>query len=62
MFSSVANFVFMKTPCSKEIWEYLKGKSIVVRLMGAYLRITAGTEAEVAAVLAALNEFFEVSE
>lgn len=62
VFSSVANFVFMKTPCSKEIWEYLKGKSIVVRLMGAYLRITAGTEAEVQAVLAALNEFFEVSE
>lgn len=62
VFSSVANFVFMKTPCSKAIWEYLKGKSIVVRLMGEYLRITAGTEAEVQAVLAALNEFFEVSE
>ena len=55
---SVANFVFVKTPQAKEIWEYLKAKSIVVRLMGDYLRITAGTEAEVAAVLNALKEFF----
>ena len=61
VFSSVANFVFMKTPCSKEIWEFLKSKSIVVRLMCEYLRITAGTEDEVKAVLAAINEFFEVS-
>ena len=55
---SVANFVFVKTPQAKEIWEYLKAKSIVVRLMGEYLRITAGTESEVAAVLQAIKEFF----
>ena len=58
VFESVANFVFMKTECSREIWEYLKAKSIVVRLMGEYLRITAGTEREVDAVLNALREFF----
>ena len=58
VFESVANFVFMKTECSREIWEYLKAKSIVVRLMGEYLRITAGTEHEVDAVLNALREFF----
>ena len=58
VFESVANFVFMKTDCSREIWEYLKAKSIVVRLMGEYLRITAGTEHEVDAVLNALREFF----
>ena len=58
VFESVANFVFMKTDCSREIWEYLKAKSIVVRLMGEYLRITAGTEREVDAVLNALREFF----
>ena len=58
VFESVANFVFMKTDCSREIWEYLKSKSIVVRLMGEYLRITAGTEREVDAVLNALREFF----
>lgn len=58
VFESVANFVFMKTDCSREIWEYLKAKSIVVRLMGEYLRITAGAEHEVDAVLNALREFF----
>ena len=58
VFESVANFVFMKTDCSREIWEYLKAKSIVVRLMGEYLRITTGTEHEVDAVLNALREFF----
>lgn len=58
VFSSVANFVFMKTGRSREIWEFLKSKSIVVRLMGEYLRITAGTDGEVGAVLSALGEFF----
>ncbi len=58
VYESVANFVFMKTGCSREIWEYLKSRSIVVRLMGEYLRITAGTEKEVGAVLDALRQFF----
>ena len=58
VYSSVANFVFMKTSRSREIWEYLKSKSIVVRLMGEYLRITAGTDEEVSAVLSALGEYF----
>ena len=60
-FSSVANFVFVKTDEAKDIWTFLKDRSIVVRLMGAYLRITAGTEREVSAVLAALKEYFEVN-
>ena len=55
---SVANFVFVKTPDSKRIWEYLKEKSIVVRLMGEYLRITAGTDEEVSETLAAINQYF----
>lgn len=55
---SVANFVFVKTPDSKEIWEYLKEKSIVVRLMGEYLRITAGTDYEVSETLKAINHYF----
>ena len=58
VYSSVANFVFVKTGRSREIWEFLKGKSIVVRLMGEYLRITAGIENEVGAVLGALDEYF----
>jgi len=55
---SVANFVFVKTPDSKRIWEFLKEKSIVVRLMGEYLRITAGTDIEVSETLAAINQYF----
>ena len=58
VYESVANFVFVKTGCSREIWEYLKSKSIVVRLMGEYLRITAGTAGEVDAVLRTLREYF----
>ena len=59
VYSSVANFVFIKTNQSRQIWEYMKRQSIVVRLMGEYLRITAGTTEEVRAVLAALNTYFE---
>ncbi len=58
VYPSVANFVFIKTDRAAEIWEYLKEKSIVVRLMGGYLRITAGTEYEVEQTVNALNNFF----
>ncbi len=57
VYSSVANFVFVKTDRSRAIWEYLKSRSIVVRLMGEYLRITAGTADEVASVLRALGDY-----
>ena len=59
VYSTVANFVFMKTGCSRDIWDYLKQQSIVVRLMGDCLRVTAGTEQEVAAVLGALRTYGE---
>ena len=55
---SVANFVFVKTPESKKIWEYLKENSIVVRLMGEYLRITAGTVEEVEETLKTIKQYF----
>lgn len=55
---SVANFVFVKTADSKKIWEYLKDNSIVVRLMGEYLRITAGTDEEVEETLNFIKQYF----
>ncbi len=55
---SVANFVFVNTPDAKKLWDYLKEKSIVVRLMGDNLRITAGTEDEVAETLGAIKQYF----
>ncbi len=57
-YESVANFVFVKTDASAKIWEYLKSRSIVVRNMGGYLRITAGTAAETNAVLGAIKDYF----
>ena len=58
---SVANFVFVRTSQAEKIFAYLKSKSIVVRLMGSYLRITAGNEQEVAQVLCSIKEYFEVN-
>lgn len=60
VYESVANFVFVKTGYAKEIFEYLKERSIVIRLMGGYLRVTAGTGEEVAAVLNSIKEYLEV--
>lgn len=58
---SVANFVFVRTSQAEKIFAYLKSKSIVVRLMGSYLRITAGTGQEVERVLNSIKEYFEVT-
>ena len=46
VYDSVTNFVLIKNPKSKEIAERLAERSISVRLLGGYLRITAGTEEE----------------
>lgn len=55
VYESKANFVFIKTAYAKEIHQKLLDKSIAVRYMGNYLRITAGSEEENAAVIAALD-------
>lgn len=60
-FDSCANFVFVKTPQGKAIWDYLKSNSIVIRLMGEYIRISVGTEEEVYETLKCINSFFEVN-
>ncbi len=57
VYESKANFVFLKTSMAKEIWEYLRQRSIVIRLMGEYLRVTAGTAEEVEAVLATIGDY-----
>ena len=58
VYESCANFVFVKTPVGKELWEYLKANSIVIRYMGDYIRITTGTEQEVYETVKCINEFF----
>lgn len=56
VYDSVTNFVFVKTSKAKEIYDKLLERSIAVRYMGSYLRITAGTESENKLFLAALRE------
>lgn len=59
VYDSVTNFVFIKTAYGKEIYEKLLDKSIAIRYMGSYLRITAGTEEENEAVVKALDEILD---
>lgn len=46
VYDSVTNFIFIKTPKAKEIYEKLIQRGVSVRYMGSYLRVTAGTERE----------------
>ena len=57
LYPSVTNFVFIKTSQAKEIFNFLLKKSIAVRYMGDYLRITAGSHEENKAVIEALKEY-----
>ena len=44
VYNSCANFVFVKTSFGKDLWNYLKDNSIVIRFMGDYIRISVGKE------------------
>lgn len=57
IYPSVTNFLFIKTDRAKEIFDYLLTQSIAVRLMGNFLRITAGSTEENTALLKALLNF-----
>lgn len=51
------NFVLVKMDCADKIWQALRAQSISVRkIMGDYLRITAGSESENMRLLAVLKE------
>ncbi len=58
VYPTCANFVFVKTSFGKDLWEYLKANSIVIRYMGDFIRITAGTEEETEELLKYINEYF----
>lgn len=57
VYKTKTNFVFVKTSFSKELWEFLKSKSIAIRCMGDYVRITSGTDEEINAVINAVEKF-----
>ena len=46
IYETHTNFVFLKVKNAKEIFEKMKENSIIIRNMGDYLRITAGTKYE----------------
>ena len=58
-YETCANFVFVKAERGSELFEFLKARSIVVRLMGAYLRITTGTDEEIDELLCSIKDFFK---
>jgi histidinol-phosphate aminotransferase len=60
VYDSVTNFVFIKTSKGMEIYEKLLERSISIRYMGIYIRITSGTNEENAEVIAALKEILAV--
>ena len=61
IYPTVTNFVLVETSHAKEWFDALKERSIVVRLMGNRLRITAGSSDENKAVLDALAELVQTS-
>ena len=46
IYETHTNFVFMKVKNAKQVFEKMKENSIIIRNMGDYLRITAGTKCE----------------
>lgn len=59
VYDSHTNFVFMRVENARGVFEELKNRGIVIRNMGDYLRITAGTEYENGRVLEALKSVLE---
>lgn len=57
IYEPVTNFVYIKCEKCREIYEYLLSRSIAVRCMNGYLRITCGTAEENRAVTAAIADF-----
>ena len=53
------NFVFMKVKNAKQIFEKMKENSIIIRNMGDYLRITAGSEDENEKMLVTFKKVLE---
>ncbi len=57
VYPTKTNFVLVKTGFSKELWEYLKKKSIAVRWMGDFIRVTSGTADEINSTVSAIEQF-----
>ena len=56
IYETHTNFVFMKVKNAKEVFEKMKENSIIIRNMGDYLRITAGSKDENERMLTAFKK------
>lgn len=59
VYPTKTNFVFVKTSFGKDLWQYLMDNSVVIRYMGDYIRITAGTSAENNELLTLIKKYIE---
>ena len=59
IYETHTNFVFMKAKNAKQIFEKMKENSIIIRNMGDYLRITAGSKDENEKMLATFKKVLE---
>lgn len=59
VYESHTNFVFIKVKNAKEVFEKMKNRGIIIRNMGEFLRITAGTKYENEKMLAELKAILE---
>ena len=59
IYETHTNFVFMKVKNAKQVFEKMKENSIIIRNMGDYLRITAGTKYENEKMLETFKEVLE---
>lgn len=53
-----ANFAFVECDSSAELFDYLKGRGIIIRYFGKTLRITAGRNHENAELINAMRDYF----
>ncbi len=59
IYETHTNFVFLKVKNAKEVFEKMKENSIIIRNMGDYLRITAGTKCENEKMLVTFKKVLE---
>ncbi|MDD4699039.1 MAG: histidinol-phosphate transaminase [Oscillospiraceae bacterium] len=57
LYPTKANFLFVKPDNSESVFEFLKNEGILIRNMGAYLRITVGNDQENTELIEALKRF-----
>lgn len=56
VYSSCSNFVLIECPDAKGVFEKLLKRGVAVRRLGQYLRVTAGSDGEIAKFISAFKE------